>query len=91
MSDEIPDPRTLINNMVANAADLPACESCDAETYLIPTNEGTYIHGVAHDADCPWLAERKRAEDPPYVERKHFSVEDLARVEHERNNPNDEA
>ena len=88
MTDNNIDPRVAVNAMVANAADLPACEGCDAETYLIPTKEGTFIHGVAHDDDCTWLAERKSG-DQPYCNKRAYSVEDLARVEHERNNPND--
>lgn len=84
MSDALPDTADLINALVAYAAELPACERCSAETYLIPAAERTYILGVAHDEGCPWLAEHKQS-DAPHVQRRTYAIDDLTRIEQQRN------
>lgn len=74
------DPIQLVNQLSALAADArPACEHCDAEVELVETTAGTFIHRTLHDRGCPEMA------DGPKVTKRFFTIEELDRVQRERN------
>ena len=74
-----PDPIALVNQLSALAADARSgCQHCGAQRELVETAAGTFIHRVRHEHDCPEMA------DGPRVVKQHFTIEELDRVQRER-------
>jgi hypothetical protein len=89
MTSGDPNPVEWLNQVVALAADVPGCQSCDAETEMVPTAAGTYVLAVHHDSDCPWLAERVSGPEDTYQNKRHFTMNELTEVKRTMNGDND--
>jgi hypothetical protein len=88
--DEIPeDPRPLLNQLSALAADLPGCAACDSVVDLVELNNGTFGLAVHHQDECPWMAEQAGDDgiDATVVTRRLFTRAELEQVQRERDEP----
>ncbi len=84
MSD---DPQEWLNQLIAYAADVPnPCQTCDAETEMVPNGSGGYYLAEHHDEGCASMA-RNADGNGVATEHKFFSIEQLAEVAHKREQP----